>query len=215
LVNLDVSTSGCYSVGVNTTIFEYLAQRTIPANSYIGPFTGSFLNGTGCASQPNCNQLFQFTTGRGGASTLTSDNTPFYNQFDTVSKQILYATYPKANARGGGGNNNPNIFVRLLGGACLTPGQTYYLKFNFTSKGNSPIYVSFEGTQPPQTGIYTTNDFILPANIEINTNYYVSVTYNGTCSSVTPIKKMWFFRNAASTTNDDIFYMDISTCSFV
>jgi hypothetical protein len=161
--------------------------------------------------------LFQFVTGRGGASVLNTfnDYTPFYNEFDTVSKQILYASYPKANVRGGGGNNNPNIFVRLLGGACLTPGQTYYLKFNFTSKGNAPIYVSFEDTQPPQLGTIFNYNFILPANIQLNTDYYVSVTYNGTCSSVTPIKKMWFFRNAASTTNDDIFYMDISTCSFV
>ncbi len=211
LTNLEVQ-SGCATIDSQINIYQYGVRRNIlptetPTASYQTLTTSTF--GL-CAAQPNCNQQFVYGSIAGSIATVIS------NPYDSTTISTLGINFPRANTRGGGANNIPNARVTLPGGASLTVGQTYYFRMYFTSKGNAPMYLSFEDGQPSQTSPTNPSyNLLIPANLPVNQFIYYSIQYTSQINVGT--KKMWIWRNngAPSTTVNDTFTIQISACPWV
>ena len=85
LTELEVVTGNCVQIASSEgLLLSYRATQSVPMNGYNAPFIGQFLNGTGCATQPNCNQQFQYASAVG--SPLPT-NVTLNNLFKKLNEQ--------------------------------------------------------------------------------------------------------------------------------
>jgi len=212
-INLDVSTSGCYTVDANPTIFEYLAQRTIPAFSYTGPFTGSFLNGTGCASQPSCTETFNMSS--------PSTNTNYVSQvYDDSSNPPIKTWYVQLNRINktclNGAASFPRITVTRASGLNWVPGTIYYLRFKFSVLPTQNIGVTFGPAMNyclPTSGNGTTGySFIITSSQLTQGQWYYPLGVGVNLSTSSQLLNIQVTNLASEGLNTPTFEMQISQC---
>jgi hypothetical protein len=216
-INLDVSTSGCYTVDANPTIFEYLAQRTIPAFSYTGPFTGQFLNGTNCPTQPNCNEQFNMVATNNPLyfTAYVYDDSNFTPPIKTWSSQYNLG----AKGCGNGTPYVPKLTVTRANGQNWVPGTVYYLRFKFSILPTRNVGVTFgppinycNATSGNGTAGYS---FIIPQSQLTQDQWYypAGVQVNLLSAQQNLIINVFSIAQPSSLeTNQPSFEMQISSC---
>lgn len=218
LTNLEVVAGDCIQISPSEgLLLSYTATQSVPANGYNAPFIGSFQNGTGCLTQPNCNQIFlmsgEFPT-LGNIYVNSSVITDYSYDSNNNPQPAWLAFSDGTKFIGNNYNSVTSVRITYPGSASLTIGQYYYLKFVFTTVPTSPLYMIFDNFAIANTIAVANAPYtIFPQSITANVPYYIQVqkiTSNGGSGAY---PKTYVF--SAVKGNAYQFSMQISQCPWI